>query len=171
MKIVCPLSGWIWNIYQIVLVRKEIDLKTENNLLEYLAMLFYLLFGKFKDKLIIANGQWGDFCLDTWDPNTNEYNYEFDGKSEETKSYLKLLIDSNLEFDYSGLCICKDWHRFLSVVLSCIINHKAPFSPLFYNLEEEFVFYFHHTGSIGLLYKADNDVVKEILDYAKKNDC
>src|ERR1041385_696762 len=98
----------------------------------------------------------------------NEYNYELEGKSQETKSYLTLLIDSKVEFDYAGLCICKDWDSLLSVVISCIINHKAPFSPLFYNLEGEFVFYFHHTGSIGLLYKAENDTVREILHNAEK---
>ncbi len=150
-------------------MRKEIYLKDKTNLLENLAMLFYALFRKFRDQFIIANGQWGDFCLDTWYPNTNEYNYELEGKSQETKDYLKLLIDSKIEVNYSGLCICKNWDSFLSATLLCIINHKAPFSPLFFNLEEEFVFYFHHTGSIGLLYKAENETVKEILSNARRN--
>jgi hypothetical protein len=151
-------------------IRKEIYLKTEIDPKEYLAVLFYFLFGKFKDKLIIANRYWGDFCLDIWNPKTNECNYELDGKSEETTSYLKMLIESEIAFDYSGLCICKNWDHFLSVILSCVINHRAPFSPMFYNLKEEFVFYFHHTASIGLLYKAENETMKEILRKAEESD-
>lgn len=149
--------------------KKEIYLKTETPLVEELGVLFHLLFGTVKESLTISNGQWGDFCLETWNPNTNEYDYQFEGKSEEAKAYLNLLVDSNIEFDYSGFCCCKRWDSFLSVVLPCIVNHKAPFSPLFYNIQDQFLFYFHHTGSIGLLYVNENDVIKQLLDDASRN--
>ncbi len=148
-------------------LRKEIYLKYEMDLRQELTIAFDDLFGKLKDKLIIGNGHWGDFCLDTWVP-PNEYSYRLEGKSNETKAYLTLLSDSNIEPDYSGLCRCNDWDKFLATILVCLLNHQAPYSPLFYCLEYGFVFYFHHTGSIGLLYLAENNPLKELFAKANK---
>ena len=150
-------------------IRKEIYLNEDINVSENLAILFYSLFGNLKDKLIVSNGFWGDFCLDSWNPNTNGSNYSLKNKSTETLSYLKALKDSEIEYNYDGNCKCLNWDKFLSIILPCIINHKAPFSPLIYCVEEEFVFYFHHTGSIGFLYKHNNNVVNEVLAMAKEN--
>jgi hypothetical protein len=143
--------------------RKEVYLKGDLDKVENLALLFYSLFGKIKEKLIISNGQWGDFCIETWNINLGEYNYNIENKSNETAAYISLLTDSRIEVDYNGYCVCKNWDKFLSVILLCIINHTAPFSPLFYNIDNELVFYFHHTGSIGLLYKTETTLIKEIF--------
>lgn len=143
--------------------RKEVYLKDQINLNKGLMSLFDSLFGHTKNKLVIYNKSWWDFCLDTWDFNVEEYNYDLEGKSIETQEYLKILKESKIEADYSGCCTCINWDRFLSVVLDCIISHKAPYSPLFCNIENEYFFYFHHTGSIGIYYKKENDAIKKIL--------
>jgi hypothetical protein len=143
--------------------RKEIYLKDHNSMIEGLIFLFYSLFGHAKNRFIIYNKSWWDFCLDSWDFNKDEYNYDLESKSAETQEYLKILKESEIQVNYSGCCICMDWDRFLFVVLKCIISHKAPYSPLFCDVEEEYFFYFHHTGSIGIYYKNENDAIKEIL--------
>jgi hypothetical protein len=79
-----------------------------------------------------------------------------------------MLRNSNVEFQYAGFCTCKNWDEFLPVILSCVLNHKAPFSPLFYDIDEEFVFYFHHTGGVGLLYKTETTAIKKIIGYGDK---
>lgn len=143
--------------------RQEIYLKDHNNIVEGLSLLFYYLFGHRKKRLIIYNKSWWNFCLDTWDFNNDEYNYDLDGKSIETREYLKILKRSEIPIDYSGCCTCMDWERFLFVILECIISYRAPYSPLFCDIEYEYFFYFHHTGSIGIYYKKENDVIKELL--------
>jgi len=143
--------------------RKEIYLKDQSGIAEGLMFLFYSLFGPAKNSLIIYNRSWWDFCLDTWDFSRDEYNYDLEGKSVETQEYLKILKESRIPDDYSGCCVCMDWDKFLLVVLKCIISHRAPYSPLFCNVEDGYFFYFHHTGSIGIYYKKDSDVIKEIL--------
>ncbi len=146
--------------------RKEIYLEDQNSITEGLIFLFYSLFGRTKNRLIIYNKSWWDFCLDTWDFDKDEYNYDLEGKSLETQEYLKILQDSEIQVNYSGCCICIDWDRFLFVVVECIISHRAPYSPLFCNVEDEYFFYFHYTGSIGIYYKNENDSIKEILSKA-----
>jgi hypothetical protein len=152
-----------------VAYRKEIYLKEQNNLIENLVFLFHSLFGCVKNKLLIYNEAWWNFCLDTWNINTDEYNYDLEGKSVETQKYLRMLKQSQLQLDYSGCCVCKEWDFFLYIVLECIINQKAPYSPLFCDMENKFFFYFHETGSIGLYYKEENDVIQQILTKAYEN--
>lgn len=149
-------------------IRKEIYLKEHNNLLYDLKHLFYLLFGKSKSKLIIYNKSWWNFCLDTWDIDNDDNNYSLDGKSFESQEYLKILRESELLVNYSGCCECIEWDVFLNVILKCVINHRAPYSPLFCDIEKNYFFYFHHTGSIGIYYKEENDAIKQILSNAVK---
>ncbi len=128
--------------------------------------LFYSLFGDSKGRLIIYNKSWWDFCLDAWDLDKDQYNYDLEGKSAETQEYLKILKESGIQANYSGCCVCMDWDRFLFVVLECIINRKAPYIPLFCDVENKYFFSFHHTGSIGIYYKEENNVIKQILSKA-----
>jgi hypothetical protein len=114
----------------------------------------------------VYNKSWWDFCLDTWNIDTDEYNYELKNKSEESLAYIELLIASGIYTGYSGCCKCNDWGSFLPIILDCVTSHIAPYSPRFCDVENEFFFYFHHTGSIGLYYKKDNDVIKGILEIA-----
>ena len=143
--------------------RKEVYLKDQRNIIENLIFLFFSLFGKRKNKLIIYNESWWDFCLETWDISQDKYNYDLDGKSDEAIEYLKILKESQIRLPYTRCCSCEDWDKFLPVVLKCIISHKAPYSPLFCDLESNYFFYFHETGSIGIYYKEENDVLKQIL--------
>lgn len=148
--------------------RCEIYLKNQQDMLDSLITLFYSLFGKFKDKLLIYNKSWWDFCLDTWDIEKDEYNYDLRGKSDETQEYLKILKEAKLPLGYSGCCTCTDWDRFLSVMLTCIISHRAPYSHLFCEPDSKIFFYFHYTGSIGIYYKEESSVIKHLLFTAQK---
>ncbi|MEO0684278.1 MAG: hypothetical protein AAFY76_04290, partial [Cyanobacteria bacterium J06649_11] len=135
--------------------------------------LFEVLFSEVKDQIIIGQSkvgeEWGGFCMDTWDMNRQENNYDFSKLSSVTIDYLNLLLDSRIEFDYRGFCRCHDWEHFLRVILGAIISHKAPYSPIFYNISSDYIFYFHHTFSIGLFYRKQNDAVETILKQQKRN--
>lgn len=144
----------------------EIYLINNENLIQSLILMFNTLFANLKSAINIYNPSWGDFCLDTWNVKDDKYDYEFDGKSLETKDYLMMLKESKIENEYSGICICNDWDKFLKITLACIVTHVAPYSPVFYEKENSFFFYFHHTGSIGFYYKEQNVVVEKILSIA-----
>lgn len=129
--------------------------------------MFYTLFQGIKNDIKVYNHSWWDFCLDTWNPNADEYDYELKGKSSETKDYLIMLTESSIEHGYSGTCSCNNWDKFLVIALACVVTHQAPYSPIFYNEKNDFFFYFHHTGSIGFYYKVRNETVAKILAIAK----
>ncbi len=145
--------------------KKEIYTENEN-INDELMLLFYSLFRDDKSNILIYNESWWDFCIDTWNPNNEDYNYSIEGKSTETKSYINMLNNSNIGQGFSGVCSCDDWDSFLSIILNCLISHQAPYSPLFFNKSEEYFFYFHHTGSIGFYYKNETAIVKNILEKA-----
>jgi len=133
---------------------------------------FYLLFKDFIPDIIISTfkpeSEWGNFCLDTWDIESDRYDYSPENKQEPTASYLTMLRDSEIESDYSGFCKCFDWDKFLYVTLHCVMQHVAPYSMMFYVPNKEVVFYFHHTGSIGLYYKELNKGVRSIIQKAQE---
>lgn len=66
-----------------------------------------------------------------------------------------------------GLCKSLNWDKFLPIILDCMLSHKAPYSIMIYVPSHDFVFYFHHTGSIGLYYEELNDGVMHIIKIAK----
>ena len=146
--------------------RCEIYLPENAASLENLEEIFYGLFGSDKEDLIIANGEWGAFCLCTFDIDTTEANYFSNALTPLCKQYLRLLEDSHILFDYNGFCKCTDWESFLPVILQCIVNHEALYSPVFYNPIYQYAFYFHHTFSIGLLYNEKGGKISEIIDSA-----
>lgn len=146
--------------------RKEIMLTGERDRVEGLVILFFTLFGSLKENIRIYSDAWWDFCLDTWNPKKDEYDYEPEEKSTETGAYLQMLKDADLPADYSGSCTCLDWERFLLITLRCIVSHQAPYSPVFYSQKDNFFFYFHHSGSIGFYYEHNNAVVTKIINTA-----
>ncbi|PRD44536.1 hypothetical protein [Sphingobacterium haloxyli] len=146
----------------------EIYLIEKRNLVEGLILMFYTLFRTGKSNIKVYMPSWWDYCLDTWDIKNDRYDYELEGKSIETKDYLLMLKESSIELGYSGICSCNDWDKFLSITLTCIVTHKAPYSPIFYDEENDFFFYFHHTGSMGFYYKTRNEVVEKILNISKR---
>lgn len=148
--------------------RKEIYLKEKKCIVEDLVFLFYTLFGQYKNSIVIYDKSWWDFCLDTWDFEKDEYNYDLTGKSIETKRYLSMLKESEIPIDFSGLCKCLNWDKFLPIVLDCIVNNIAPYSPLFCDEKNDYFFYFHSAGSIGIYYKNENKAVIELLSKAEK---
>jgi hypothetical protein len=148
-------------------IKKEIYLENQDAVVEELIYMFYFLFKNLKEDIRVYNESWWDYCLDTWDPNKDEYNYNLIGKSDETRKYLALLMDSGIEVGYSGTCACNDWDKFLHTILNCLVNHVAPFSPIFYNIKNNFFFYFHHTASIGIYYEKENSEINRILAAAK----
>lgn len=147
----------------------EIYLKDEHLLSEGLILMFHTLFQNVLEDIRVYNTSWWDFCLDTWDFNSDNHNYELEGKSIESTEYLIMLQKSNIDEGYSGICKCENWDKFLSVILACILTHQAPFSPIFYNEKNDFFFYFHHTGSIGFYFKSENEEISKMLHIAEKN--
>ena len=131
-------------------------------------MLFYSLFGNYLDDLIVGQfgekSSWDDYCIDTWDHKNDRYDYSPKGKTPSTAAYLKMLIDNNIEADYTGFCKCLNWDSFLPIIINCLVSHAAPYSIMTYISDKDVVFYFHHTGSFGVYYKELNDPVKYILE-------
>lgn len=147
--------------------KKEIYLgKKEENVSQGLILLFYSLFGNLKNNIYIFNDSWWDFCIDTWDVNNDEYNYNIDNKSDETKRYLQMLQKSGISKEYSGSCKCLHWDSFLPIVIECITTRQAPYSPIFFDEKNNYFFYFHHSGSIGIYYQSVNDSINKILQRA-----
>lgn len=132
--------------------------------IDNLKIMFYHLFGSKKEQLLIYDTSWGDFTLDTWNPNDDTYNYSNSDKSTQTIAYLNMLKISGVEYDYKGICKSSDWDNYLDITLKCILSHVAPFGHKIYNKEAEYFFYFHHTYSIGYYYKNQNTTVNRILD-------
>lgn len=143
--------------------RVEIYLRDSMDIEADLISMFNRLFRLYKERLKIYNSSWWDFCLDTWNIHDESYNYDFYGKSQNSQSYLQILSESKIEIGYSGICKCNNWDQFLAVILKCILSNEAPYSPFIFDELNEFVFYFHGTGSIGLLYKGKNDDVSRLL--------
>lgn len=144
----------------------NIDIESVNNeslIISGLLKMFYKFFDKIKDDILIYNSSWWDLCLETWDIQTDSYNYDYKNKSKETSKYLRMLKWSNIDINYSGICQCSNWHKFLEIILNCVVYNQAPYSPIFINVESEFFFYFHASGSIGLYYKNDNELISKIL--------
>lgn len=147
--------------------RKEIYLKNDVNIIDGLLDLFYSLFNKYKTDILIYDSSWWDFTLETWNFQIDTYDYSIENKSKEAMDYLQMLYNSKIEKGYSGVCECLDWEKFLQIILPCIISHKAPYSPIFFNVKEDFFFYFHYSGSIGIYYEKNNNAISQILNCAK----
>lgn len=148
--------------------RNEIYLKEDQDINIGLEGLFYDLFEKSQYEILIFNDSWWDFTLDTWNIAEDTYDYNIKGKPEETVNYLNMLSESGIPKDYSGSCRCLNWKNFLQIVLPCITTHVAPYSPIFYNKQEGFFFYFHHTGSIGIYFREFNTAITELLAKASR---
>lgn len=128
-----------------------------------LEKMFYDLFKAHKDDFIIGhvghNPTWGGVLTDADD------NYSKKMKDK----YANVLKKSDIPETYTGLCRCQKGELFIPLVIALIANFIMPYSPLFYHINGKFVFYFHYTGSIALLYKLENNLIKEILEKAKEN--
>lgn len=133
---------------------------------------FQSIFEEVIDEIIIKppfrDEEWGGFCLDTWDFVNDRVDYSLSNKCELTSKYLNMLINSDIEPQYNGYCECLNWKYFLNLIFDCILSNSAPYSLLFFVPKYDFVFYFHHTSSIGFLYKELNECVLEIIERAKK---
>ncbi|MFD0863720.1 hypothetical protein ACFQ1M_16010 [Sungkyunkwania multivorans] len=151
----------------------ELYPKSELNI-DGFVILFYSIFEKFIDELQIGqfgrNNKWGDFCIDTWDLHNDRCDYSLEGKSKSTSTYLNMLTANEIEPEYTGFCKSLNWNRFLPIILDCIFNHIAPYSIMIYAPNCQLVFYFHHTGSIGVYYSDLNDGVMHVIDKAKIED-
>ncbi|MET4013469.1 hypothetical protein ABIB62_003317 [Mucilaginibacter sp. UYP25] len=84
----------------------------------------------------------------------------------QTQQYLSMLNDSKVPIGYSGVCKMLNCKIILAKILPCITDHIAPYSPIFFSSKYQLFFYFHHTGSIGLYYREEEQVF-QILERAK----
>lgn len=143
--------------------RVEIYLKEPESVVKELIVLFWELFEKYSKDIFIHNGDWWEFCLDVWNVTNDVYDFDRDKLSFETNRYIIMLENSDIEIGYSMDCLCNDFNEFLSTVLPCVVNHIAPYSPIFYNRRDDFFFYFHHTGSVGIYFKQRNNNINNLI--------
>lgn len=142
---------------------KDVKYKNDN-----LISLFNDLFGTLSNNILIYKSSWWDYTLDTWNINTDEYDYNTNDKAPSTIKYLNMLKENNIELGFGGSCSCTNFDEFLNVTLECVLNHTAPYSHIYYSIENNFFFYFHHTGSIGLFFKENNDAINRIIKKAQE---
>jgi hypothetical protein len=150
----------------------EVYFEETDDLVSQSISYFYLLFGNVQSEILIQDFKpgckWGDFCLDTWNFHEDTYDYSADNKKEPTASYLAMIGNSGIEPEYIGFCQCLDWDKFLQVTLQCVMEHVAVYSMNFYIPSKRIMFYFHHTGSIGVYYKELNEAIKDIIKKVKE---
>jgi hypothetical protein len=151
----------------------EINFSDSNDLVKKSIGIFLLLFGEFKNDILIGgfgvNSEWGSYCLDTWILENDTFDYDLSNKYEPTFSYLSMLKDNLIEPTYIGVCSCLNWEVFLQLTLHCVYQNVAPYGMIHYIRAHDIAFYFHHTGSIGLYYKSENLVLREIIQKVKIN--
>lgn len=143
--------------------RVTFKIKSEINIIDETIRMFHYIFSGIKEELNVYNEHWGDFCLDVWNIQSDVYEYNKNSLSKETQAYLNMLEKSGIEKDYTGTCKCNNWDLFLPIILRCVVNHIAPYSPLLYSVTGNFFFYFHYLGEIGLYYKECDKTIKEII--------
>ena len=143
----------------------------DNASLSEISSVSYMLFNPNLNDIFLGqfgvDSEWGDFCLDTWDINKDRYDYSLEGKSGPTLRYLKMLKENEVNPEYTGFCKLLNWYSFLEINLDCVLNHIAPYSTVFYNSKFQYMFYFHHSKSIGVYYKHLNEGVNHILNKIK----
>ncbi|MES2266632.1 MAG: hypothetical protein V4520_07715 [Bacteroidota bacterium] len=132
-----------------------------------MAKMFDTLFGYMKYEISVYSKSWWNFCLDTWNVHTDLHNYALTDKSIETQRYLTILKECEMPHEYSGVCEVRNWKKFLSTILPCVTSKIATYSPIFFSEKHELFFYFHHTGSIGLYYRYDNNEITDLLKIAE----
>jgi len=129
--------------------------------------LFFQFFQSYANDLIIgqlgSGSKWGDFCLDTWNIETDGFDYSVEEKSRETANYLTLLKKCEIEPEFTGFCGSRDWVSLLNVIIPCVLSGIAPYSPLFYCKEHRFILYFDHSKSIGIRYLEYNFALNGIV--------
>ena len=153
--------------------RFEIYFEESGDVISKFIQLFNVIFNKSLSNVLIKTfgeeSEWGDFCIDTWDAESDEYDYSPENKTEPTSSYLSMLKDSGVEPSFTGFCQCNDLDKFLYIIIHCVMDYKAPYSMMFYDIDNEIVFYLHHSCSFGVYYKELNANVKSIIEVVKKN--
>lgn len=144
-----------------------ISKKTENKK-ENMIDMFNKIFIALDQSIYIYFSSWWDYTLDTWNIQSDNFDYSKNNKHITSKKYINLLEKSEIEIGYSGCCSCNDYVAFLKISLNPLLQKKAPYSHLFFNVENNYFFYYHHTGEIGLYYKEKNLIVGRIIDIASK---
>lgn len=146
----------------------EVDDPTVRQTVDGLVSMFHTLFGGLEDNIKVYDRSWWNYCLDTWDFANDKHVYDSVDMSAETQDYLALPKKSAIDIVYAGVCRCTDWNTFLAISLACVVTHGAPYSHIYFNEQNDFFFYFHHTGSIGLYYRERNQVIDDILGVASR---
>ena len=142
--------------------RYEIYLNDDSSV-ENLYLMFERLFSNIDTLILCYDTSWWDICIETWDINNNLFNYTLQGKSVETCNFLKMLEDNNITKNYNGFITSTSWDIFLDKLLPLVLTGQAPYCPLFYIEKYEIVFYFHHSGSIGLYAHQKSEFLQTLL--------
>ena len=91
---------------------------------------------------------------------------EYDNQYE--VEFMKMMVESRIEFDYKGYCEILNWNLLLKLLLSIIINVNGTDSLKFYHANGNYCFYPHNSGSIGVYYQEINDNINDIIQKARK---
>ena len=131
------------------------------------------LFGALGEEFILLHigpsPSWGDYCLDTWNITTGEADYSLQGKCPATQDYLLYLEASDISPLYQGGCICRNWDSFLPILIKCLFDKVAPYSPLLIRKSMDAFFYFHHSGSWGVYLQHETEWTKTVLERARES--
>lgn len=170
-----PLSNSKASRFQIYFPGEDEEYSIDSSI-DRMIWLFQRLFHNYSNSIVVTSflpeGEWGSYCLETFeidDLGFGTTNYSREWKNQDVKEYMLLLRENNILPTYVGACYCEDWDKFLRITLNCVMTHVAPYGFMFYSLQYEFVFYFHHTESVGLYYKTLNDAIIEILKTCQEN--
>ena len=104
--------------------------------------------------LIDIRGDWGGYFLDVEDEIIVE-NYL-------RTSYQEMLVDGRIDPEYEGACKCNDWLAFFEFAFETVVKKEVLYSPLFFSLEHNLVFYMHHSGEIGIYYTKPNLCIENL---------
>ena len=136
-----------------------------------------LIFDLFKDdiqSLIIGpcaiGVPWNDFAdivedMDNFVIPTrldSEYDNEFEVE------FMKMMVENNIEYDYTGYCDVLNWNHLLELLLAVVINVNGTDSLKFYNSDGSYCFYPHPTYSVGIYYKEMNEKIERIIRNATR---
>ncbi|QHS56509.1 hypothetical protein GWR56_13530 [Mucilaginibacter sp. 14171R-50] len=148
----------------------EVYLRDDTDPIFGMIDMFNTLFLNSVDHIYVYNSNWWDFSLETWDIKSGKSDYTIDNqKSDDTRKYLKMLYENDIPLGFKGSCSCQNWEQFLLTILPCIVNHKAPYSPLFFFDNYDIFFYFHYSGSIGFYYKDSNRFIEKLIEHVTIN--
>lgn len=127
---------------------------------EQLATNLLTAFHKILPSLLIDNrGSWWDYFLEVDDSDSEQNGYW-----QRRRHYESMLIQAGITSpaDDHVACTTSDWKAIFEFTFETVIERDVLYSPLFFSIEHNLVFYIHHSGEIGLYFLEKNATILEI---------